>query len=84
MFVPRKPHPFGNECDRICCGLSNIMFGIDLVEGKDAPKEKQIDQVESICGQTCASSIRLTNSVQQSGRVAMLDSGFLFYRDLWC
>ena len=28
MFVPRKPHPFGNEWHSICCGISGIMFAI--------------------------------------------------------
>ena len=35
MFVPRKPWPFGNEYHSVCCCLSGIMWGIDLVEGKD-------------------------------------------------
>ena len=37
MFVPRKPWPFGNEYHTVCCCLSGIMWGIDLVEGKDRP-----------------------------------------------
>ena len=35
MFVPRKPHPMGNEYHSMCCGLSGIMNSIELVEGKD-------------------------------------------------
>ena len=34
-FVPHKPHPFGNEYHSMCCGLSDIMYSIELVEGKD-------------------------------------------------
>jgi hypothetical protein len=31
MFVPRKPHPMGNEYHSICCSLSaGIMFAIEL------------------------------------------------------
>ena len=26
MFVPRKPHPTGNEYHSICCGVSGIMY----------------------------------------------------------
>ena len=37
MFVPRKPHPMGNEHHSICCRLSGIMFAVKLVEGKDRP-----------------------------------------------
>jgi hypothetical protein len=35
MFVPRKPHPMGNEYHSVCCNAIGIMFGIELVEGKD-------------------------------------------------
>ena len=38
VFVPRKPHPFGNEYHTICCGLSRILFRLELREGKDGPK----------------------------------------------
>ena len=40
MYVPRKPHPTGNKFHTICCGLTNIMLGIEIVEEKDEPKEK--------------------------------------------
>ena len=39
MFVPRKPWPFGNEYHSVCCGLSGVMYGVELVEGKDHPPE---------------------------------------------
>ena len=35
MFIPRKPWTFGNEYHTVCCYTSGIMWGIDLVEGKD-------------------------------------------------
>ena len=35
VFCPRKPHPFGNEYHTIACGLCGILFGIEMVEGKD-------------------------------------------------
>ena len=38
MFVPRKPHPFANEYHSVCCSMSGIMWGLELVEGKDAPR----------------------------------------------
>jgi hypothetical protein len=38
IFCPRKPHPFGNKYHTACCALSSIMFMIELVEGKDAPR----------------------------------------------
>ena len=35
--------PFGNEYHSICCGTSGIIFGIEMVEGKDHPKEIPAD-----------------------------------------
>ncbi len=35
MFFPRKPHPFGNQYHTACCGLSGILFFMEMVEGKD-------------------------------------------------
>ena len=32
-----KPHPFGNEYHSVCCSTLGIMWGMELVEGKDAP-----------------------------------------------
>eukprot|EP00549_Striatella_unipunctata_P014958 CAMPEP_0118686010 /NCGR_PEP_ID=MMETSP0800-20121206/7574_1 /TAXON_ID=210618 ORGANISM="Striatella unipunctata, Strain CCMP2910" /NCGR_SAMPLE_ID=MMETSP0800 /ASSEMBLY_ACC=CAM_ASM_000638 /LENGTH=65 /DNA_ID=CAMNT_0006583005 /DNA_START=339 /DNA_END=532 /DNA_ORIENTATION=+ len=36
MFVPRKPHPFGNEWHTIECGISGIIFQLEPVKGKDS------------------------------------------------
>jgi hypothetical protein len=36
---PRKPWPFGNEYHTACCGLSGIMFVMEMVEGKDHPPQ---------------------------------------------
>ena len=38
-FVPRKPWSMGNEYHTMCCGVTSIMFAINLVEGSDRPKE---------------------------------------------
>jgi len=39
MVVPRKPWPFGNEYHTIACSETEIIYYIDLVEGKDEPRE---------------------------------------------
>ena len=39
VFCLRKPHPFGNEYHTIACGLSGILFRMEMVEGKDRPSE---------------------------------------------
>lgn len=75
MFVPRKTHPMGNEYHTVCCGISGVMWAIELVEGKDAPLERT-----NICfadkPKTVGLLLRLCSSIFQSGRVIILDSGF--------
>lgn len=75
VFCPRKPHPFGNECHRICCVESGIMFGIELVEGKDHPMQlrRGIGDEHS---PTVGLLMRLTKLLHGTGKVVMLDSGF--------
>ena len=34
----RKPHPFGNERNPICCGLTSIFWRSQIVKGKDCHK----------------------------------------------
>ena len=43
VFCPWKPHPFGNEYHTICCGLSGLLFAVEMVEGKDRPSELESD-----------------------------------------
>ena len=75
MFVPRKPHPFGNEYHTICCGVTGIMFGIDLVEGKDRPTERHLDENANL-GSTVSLLLRMCKPLYSSGKVVVLDSGF--------
>ena len=35
VFCPSKPHPKDNEYHTICCGEGGIMYGWEVVEGKD-------------------------------------------------
>ena len=74
MYVPRKPHPMGNEYHSICCGVSGIMFGIELVEGKDTPPQvhKQFEEK----GKTGGLLLRLCKGIFSTGKVVILDSGF--------
>ena len=37
VFLPRNPHPFGNEWHTIYCAMSVVVFFVDIVEGKDQP-----------------------------------------------
>jgi hypothetical protein len=81
VFCPRKPHPFGNEYHSICCALSGIMFGIELVEGKDHPNE--IPRYESDrFGNTVGLLIRLTKPLWATASVVILDSGFCILKGI--
>ncbi|KAG7356336.1 transposase IS4 [Nitzschia inconspicua] len=80
MFVPRKPWPFGNEYHTICCGISGILFAMELVEGKDQPR--QLRNEEDNFGKTVGLLLRLTRSLWGSARVLVLDSGFCVLKGL--
>ena len=75
MVVPRKPWPFGNEYHSIVCGLCDIMFKIELVEGKDEPPQRPPLQ-HSEKGKTAGLMLRLTKDLVGRGTVVVLDSGF--------
>ena len=53
IFIPHKPWAFGNEYHTVCCCTSGIMWGIDLVEGKDHPRalgQQEYDNMASTVG----------------------------------
>ncbi len=76
VWCPRKPHPFGNEYHTICCGLTGIMFGIDLVEGKDRPVELSANDDPNGRGKTVELLARMCAPLTQTGKIVTLDSGF--------
>ena len=39
VYCPRKPHPFGNKYHTACCAESGILFSMEMVEGKDRPRD---------------------------------------------
>jgi hypothetical protein len=81
VFCPRKPHPFGNEYHSINCGLSGIMFAIEMVEGKDRPKEIPTPDTDKH-GPTCGLLLRLCETLYHTGKVVILDSGFCVLQGL--
>ncbi len=76
MFVPRKPWPFGNEYHTICCALCGIMFRVELVEGKDRPRQMGPMEHDDKGGKMVGLLLRLTKPVWGTGKVVILDSGF--------
>ena len=75
MFVPRKPWPMGNEYHSICCGLSGIMYWVELVEGKDAPPERGPLEFAGL-GKTVGLMLRMCHPIYHTGKLVILDSGF--------
>jgi hypothetical protein len=67
MVVPRKPWPLGNEYHSIVCSQSDVMFAIELVEGKDVPSHRDHPRFEHHeKGKTVSKLIRLTKSLQDN------------------
>jgi hypothetical protein len=75
VFCPRKPWDCGNEYHTIACGMSSIIFYMEMVEGKARPKEMEKPEFENL-GKTVGLLLRLTRPIWNSGRVVVLDSGF--------
>ena len=81
VFCPRKPHPFGNEWHTACCGMTRILFSIELVEGKDRPREMGRQEFD-VLGKTVGLLLRMLKSVFNTGRYIVLDSGFCVLKAL--
>ena len=75
MFVPCKPWPFGNEYHTVCCCSSGIMWGIDLVEGKDHPQQLRIQQYDNF-GSTVGLLLQMLSPIYHKCFIVILDSGF--------
>jgi hypothetical protein len=74
MFVPRKPHPMGNEYHTIDCGVSGILYQMEMVEGKDRPPEIPAQHDEH--GKTSGLLLHLTSPIWATGKIVVLDSEF--------
>ena len=74
-FVPRKPWSFGNEYHDAGCAESDIIWSLELREGKDRPTQLNNKPFDDL-GKTVGTLLRLTEPVWGSGRVFVLDSGF--------
>ena len=81
MFVPRKPWKFGNEYHDAGCGLSDIIWQVDLREGKDCLAhlgKKEFDEL----GSTVGTLLHLLKPVHGTGKIFVLDSGFCVLQGL--
>ena len=79
VFCPRKPNPFGNKYHTIACGLSGILFAVEMVEGKDRPSELPSDPRTQ---KTTNLLLRLCKQLFGTGKIVILDSGFCVLKAL--
>ena len=76
VVLPRKPHPFGNEWHTICCAMSVVVFFVELVEGKDCPKERGNPEFETDYGSTGGLMMRTKNPPFDTGKAVVMGSVF--------
>ena len=57
-----------------CCALTNILFSIELVEGKDSPPQVAVDFKEK--GKMAGLFLRMLWPFFYTGWYVVLDSGF--------
>ena len=67
MFVPCKPWPFGNEYHTIGCSTSGIIWGIDLVEGKDHPRALGQQEFNNMGSSTVGLLLRMLAPIFHKG-----------------
>ncbi len=83
MWYPRKPHLFGNEWCTISDGLSNIMYTIEIVEGKDRPVKLQNQtNKKSEYGAIIGILLCLAKVLYNMGKVVIHDSEFCVLQGL--
>ena len=75
MFVPRKPWPLGNEYHSVCSCTSGIMWGIEMVEGKDHPRQLGQPQHDNL-GSTIGLLLQILTPIFFKGFIVILHSGF--------
>ena len=81
MFISHKPWPFGNEYHTVCCCSSGIMWGIDLVEGKDCPPQLGQQEYENF-GLMVGLLLWKLSPINHKGFVVILDSRFCILKGI--
>ena len=80
MFVPRKPWKFGNEWHDIGCADTNVIWQLEIREGKDQPHE--LPKEHDNKGKTVGTLLHLMKPIHRSGKLVVLDSGFCVLQGL--
>ena len=82
VVIPRKPHTFGNEWHTICCGMSVVVFFVEIVDGKDVPTERGKPDFESYYGETGGMMMPVTNPLFVAGKDMAVYSGFCVLKEI--
>ena len=81
MFVPHKPHPFGNKYHTIACALYKVIDCVEIVERKDRLREtgrKEFDEK----GDKEGLLIWVYNTPWSMGKVVARYSGFCVLEEI--
>ena len=81
MCVRRKPHIFGNECHKIFCGLTLILWRAHIVDGKDRLAQLG-PNMHSELGRTVGLVIWMCKSLFSTGKYVVMDSVFVLQMGL--
>ena len=81
MSVAQKPWPFGNEYHTVCCFLSGVLWGLELVEGKDTPRQTPPPMFQSL-GNTVGLLLRILSPFFRRSFVVIRDSGFCILKGI--
>ena len=81
MCAGSKPHPFGNERHNIACGLSRIMWFVEILEGRYRPRERRIPEFDEI-GKTVITMLGCTRPIWNCAKVVIVDSGLCVTKGL--
>ena len=81
MCVPCKPWKFGNEYHDAGCTMSDVIWQVDLHDGKDHPQHMDKKEYDKL-GATVGMLLRLMKPVHGCGKVFVLDSGFCVLKAL--
>ena len=74
VFCPGKPYPEGDEYHTICCGMTGILFDLELREGKDHLSElPHAEFFEE--GMKAGLLLCLTKTIHYTAHYVVLDSG---------
>ena len=81
MYIPRKPWKFGNEWHDAGCCSSDVIWSVNLREGKDCPRHLGEKEYGGM-GKTVGTLLRLMKSQFGTGKTVVLDSGFCVLQGL--